>query len=67
MFFHYDYEKPLMCLLSRKERNNMIINNPDQSMFLFVDRFQLEVSAVLSIFLFIANSEMPQITGYIYI
>ena len=45
----------------------MIINNPDQSMFLFVDRFQLEVSAVLSIFPFIAILEMPQITGYIYL
>ena len=64
MFFHYDYEKPLMCLLSRKERNNMIINNPDQSMFLFVDRFQLEVSTLLSRFPFIAISEMPQITAY---
>ena len=35
-----------MLLLSRKDRNSMIINNPDQSVFLFVDRLQLEVGVV---------------------
>lgn len=41
-FAYHEYEAPLVCLLSRKERNNMIINNPNQSMFLFIDRLQLE-------------------------
>ena len=34
-FSHLDYEKLLMCLLSRKERNSMIINT--QSLFLFIN------------------------------
>ena len=45
-FCHLDYEKTLMLLLSRKDRNSMIINNPDQSVFLFIDRLQLEVNVV---------------------
>lgn len=43
-FSHLDYEKTLMLLLSRKDRNSMIINNPDQSVFLFIDRLQLETN-----------------------
>ena len=39
-----------MRLLARKDKNGLIINNPAQSMFLFIDRKQLEVSvAQLSI------------------
>ena len=42
-FNHLDYEKQLMRLLTRKDKNGLIINNPAQSMFLFIDRNQLQV------------------------
>lgn len=41
-FGHTDYEKQLMRLLARKDKTGLIINNPAQSMFLFVDRQHLE-------------------------
>ncbi|XP_070555884.1 uncharacterized protein C6orf62 homolog [Ptychodera flava] len=37
-FLTEDYEKQLMRLVSRKDKTGLIINNPSQSMFLFVDR-----------------------------
>ena len=43
-FDHPDYEKQLLRLLGRKDRAGLIINNPSQSMFLFVDRHHLQVS-----------------------
>ena len=43
-FLRGDYEKQLMRLLTRKEKSGMIINNPAQSMFLFIDKNQLQVS-----------------------
>ncbi|XP_033730817.1 uncharacterized protein C6orf62 homolog [Pecten maximus] len=43
-FDHADYEKQLMRLLTKKERSGLIINNPDQSMFLFIDKNQLQTS-----------------------
>ena len=42
-FLSEDYEKQLMRLLTRKEKNGLIINNPAQSMFMFIDRQHLEV------------------------
>jgi len=41
-FSHLDYEKQLMRLLTRKDRGGLIINNPAQSMFLFIDRHYLQ-------------------------
>lgn len=43
-FLRGDYEKQLMRLLTRKEKSGMIINNPAQSMFLFIDKNQLQTS-----------------------
>jgi len=41
-FHQSEFEKQLMCLLTRKERNGLIINNPGQSVFLFIDRLHLQ-------------------------
>lgn len=43
-FLRGDYEKQLMRLLTRKDKSGMIINNPAQSMFLFIDKNQLQVN-----------------------
>ena len=43
-FLRGDYEKQLMRLLTRKEKSGMIINNPAQYMFLFIDKIQLHDS-----------------------
>ena len=51
-FHNADYEKQLMRLLARRDKNGLIINNPAQSMFLFVDRQHLDVN-ILSIFIYI--------------
>lgn len=40
---HLDYEKQLMKLVSRKERTGLIISNPSQSLFLFVDKHHVQV------------------------
>lgn len=48
-FLRGDYEKQLMRLLTRKEKSGMIINNPAQSMFLFIDKNQLQVSYLKNI------------------
>ena len=40
-----DYEKQLLRLLSRKEHTGLIINNPSQSLFFFVNKHQLQVKA----------------------
>ena len=43
-FFHEDYKKQLMKLMANKDKAGLIINNPCQSVFLFVDRQHMEVS-----------------------
>lgn len=43
-FKHEDYEKQLMKLIGRKEKTGLIINNPDQSVFLFIDKNQLQTT-----------------------
>ncbi|KAL5021076.1 hypothetical protein ScPMuIL_000231 [Solemya velum] len=43
-FSHYDYEKQLVHLLTRKETSDHIINDPSQTVFLFVNRKQLQTS-----------------------
>ena len=47
-FESHDYEKQLLRLLSRKERTDLIINNPSQSLFLFVDKHHLQVKLLNS-------------------
>eukprot|EP00918_Siedleckia_nematoides_P069857 GHVU01152300.1.p1 GENE.GHVU01152300.1~~GHVU01152300.1.p1 ORF type:complete len:231 (-),score=42.53 GHVU01152300.1:422-1114(-) len=44
LFQEADYEKLLMRLLTKKDRHGLIVNNPDQTMFLFVDRHHLQTS-----------------------
>lgn len=41
-FVQADLEKQVVCLLTRKEDTGLIINNPDQSVFLFIDRLNLQ-------------------------
>lgn len=43
-FSHDDYEGQLLRLLTRREKRGLIINNTNQSVFLFVDRHHLETS-----------------------
>ena len=40
---HVDYERQLLRLLSRRDKTGLIINNPAQSMFMFVDRKHFQV------------------------
>ena len=47
-FQHEDYEKQLTRLLVRKDnKTGLIINNPAQSMFLFVDRQHVDVGITI--------------------
>eukprot|EP00118_Oscarella_pearsei_P000971 m.6261 g.6261 ORF g.6261 m.6261 type:complete len:230 (+) comp15386_c0_seq1:176-865(+) len=43
-YHHTDYERQLIRLLGRKDKAGLIINNPAQSMFLFIDRQNLQTS-----------------------
>ncbi|KAL3868438.1 hypothetical protein ACJMK2_041245 [Sinanodonta woodiana] len=43
-FSHHEYEKQLIHLLSCKDKTGLIINNPEQSLFLFIDKAQLQTS-----------------------
>lgn len=41
-FHHGDYEKQFLHLLSRKDKAGLIVNNPTQSIFLFINRQHLQ-------------------------
>lgn len=41
-FHHGDYEKHLLHVLSRKDKTGIVLNNPSQSVFLFIDRQHLQ-------------------------
>lgn len=41
-FESHDYEKQLLRLLTRKEGTGLILSNPSQSLFLFVDKHHLQ-------------------------
>lgn len=43
-FHHGDYEKQCLHALGRKDKAGMVMNNPNQSVFLFMDRQHLQVS-----------------------
>lgn len=43
-FYHGDYEKQCLHALSRKDKAGTVMNNPSQSVFLFMDRQHLQVS-----------------------
>lgn len=42
-FHHGDYEKQCLHALGRKDKAGMVMNNPTQSVFLFMDRQHLQV------------------------
>nr|KAF6412830.1 HBV X-transactivated protein 12 [Molossus molossus] len=41
-FHHSDYEKQFLHVLSRKDKTGIVVNNPTQSVFLFIDRQHLQ-------------------------
>ena len=41
-FHHGDYEKQFLHVLSRKDKTGIVVNNPTQSVFLFIDRQHLQ-------------------------
>ncbi|KAK2496433.1 hypothetical protein MC885_013807 [Smutsia gigantea] len=41
-FHHSDYEKQFLHVLSRKDKTGIVVNNPNQSVFLFIDRQHLQ-------------------------
>ncbi|CAB1350434.1 unnamed protein product [Coregonus sp. 'balchen'] len=41
-FHHGDYEKQLMHAVGRRDKAGMVLNNPTQSVFLFMDRQHLQ-------------------------
>lgn len=43
-FHHGDYEKQCLHALGRKDKAGMVMNNPTQSVFLFMNRQHLQVS-----------------------
>lgn len=45
-FHHGDYEKQFLHAISRKDKAGMVMNNPNQSVFLFLDRQHLQVGCV---------------------
>lgn len=50
-FHHGDYEKQFLHVLSRKDKTGIVVNNPNQSVFLFIDRQHLQVN----FFFFLVN------------
>lgn len=50
-FHHGDYEKQCLHALGRKGKAGMVMNNPTQSVFLFMDRQHLQVSQSTEIML----------------
>lgn len=50
-FHHGDYEKQCLHALGRKDKAGMVMNNPSQSVFLFMDRQHLQVSRFAEILL----------------
>lgn len=45
-FHHGDYENQFLHALGRKDKAGMVMNNPNQSVFLFLDRQHLQVGCV---------------------
>ena len=41
--YHGEYEKLLTRIINHRDRGKQIVNNPAESMFLFIDKQQLEV------------------------
>nr|XP_046197317.1 uncharacterized protein C6orf62 homolog [Oncorhynchus gorbuscha] len=41
-FHHGDYEKQLLHAVGRRDKAGMVMNNPTQSVFLFMDRQHLQ-------------------------
>ncbi|CAM4632953.1 unnamed protein product [Leuciscus chuanchicus] len=50
-FHHGDYEKQFLHAVGRKDKAGMVMNNPNQSVFLFMDRQHLQTpKAKLTVF-----------------
>lgn len=49
-FHHGDYEKQFLHVLSRKDKTGIVVNNPTQSVFLFIDRQHLQVNLLCPLF-----------------
>lgn len=45
-FHHGDYEKQFLHAVGRKDKAGMVMNNPNQSVFLFMDRQHLQVGSI---------------------
>lgn len=56
-FHHGDYEKQCLHALGRKDKAGMVMNNPSQSVFLFMDRQHLQVSQSAEIMFMIRSTE----------
>ena len=66
MFSQLDYERQLMRLLPGREKSGLIINNPQQTMFLFVDKHVKQVSRFVKLeFRHLTNCSIPASTGSI--
>lgn len=66
MFSQLDYERQLMRLLPGREKSGLIINNPQQTMFLFVDKHVKQVSRFVKLeFRHLTNPSIPTSTGSI--
>lgn len=52
-FHHGDYEKQFLHALGRKDKAGMVMNNPTQSVFLFMDRQHFQVSQLTELMLLI--------------
>lgn len=56
-FHHGDYEKQCLHALGRKDKAGMVMNNPSQSVFLFMDRQHLQVSQSTEIMVMLRSTE----------
>ncbi|MGH0129356.1 UNVERIFIED_CONTAM: hypothetical protein FKN15_051243 [Acipenser sinensis] len=66
-FHHGDYEKQFLHALSRKDKAGIVMNNPSQSLFLFIDRQHLQtpknkatVFKLCSICLYLPQDQLTQ-------
>jgi hypothetical protein len=62
-----DYEKQLLRLIPKRDKSGLIINNPTQTMFLFVDKQDVQTSnkRVIMFKLTSACLYLPQVSSSI--
>lgn len=59
VYFHEDYDKQLARLVNKKERSALIINDPKQSMFLFLDKHHIQVKIWIMVKLIFFSEDLP--------